>query len=86
MNTDMCSDAYGCTGRKCVSESEYHSKTGRIDDNEVINEWLEKKIVELDQYKEELGEELFNKIIRDDDSYDRDKMRQECVKHYTHAM
>ncbi|KAA2282970.1 hypothetical protein [Candidatus Nitrosocosmicus sp. SS] len=77
------SKAYGCTGDKCVPECKYYNRTGMIEDDKVIQEWMEKKtIVDLDQYKEELGEELFDKIIRDDDSYDRERMRQECIDHY----
>jgi hypothetical protein len=83
-DTILTSEIYGCTGVKCVPECKYYNKTGRIEDDQVINEWLEKTvIIDLDQYKEELGEELFNKIIRDDDSYDRDKMRRECIEYYT---
>lgn len=77
------SEIYGCTGGKCAPECKYYHKVGRIEDEEVINDWIRKTtIVDLDQYKEELGEELFNKIIRDD-SYDREKMRQECIDHYS---
>ena len=44
-------------------------------------------IVDLDQYKKELGEELFDKIMNhdedDEDSYDTEKMRQECTDYYS---
>jgi hypothetical protein len=82
-DTIPTSEVYGCTGDKCVPECNYYKKRGRIDDEEIIKNWLENTtVIDLDQYKEELGEELYNKIIQDDDSYDRDKMRQECIDYY----
>lgn len=81
-------DAYGCKPDQCVPECKYYKNNGRIEDEQVIKDWIENTtIIDLDQYKEELGEELFNKIRNydedDEKGYNRNKMRQECIEHYS---
>ena len=81
-------DTYGCKPESCVPECKYYKKGGMIDDDQVINEWRRNTtIVDLDQYRKELGEELYEKIMNYDDDdengYDRQKMRQECVEYYS---
>ncbi len=80
-------DAYGCKNGQCVPECKYYKKNGKIDDDQVIKKWIQNTdVIDLDQYKEELGEELFNKIMNygdDENGYDRDKMRQECTEYYS---
>lgn len=81
-------DTYGCKPESCVPECKYYKKGGKIDDDHVVKEWMENTtIVDLDQYRKELGEELYEKIMNYDDDdengYDRQKMRQECIEHYS---
>ncbi|MBA3750012.1 MAG: hypothetical protein H0X03_03810 [Nitrosopumilus sp.] len=53
-----------CTGEKCVLGCPYYDKNSRIGDEQVIREWMEDKdIVEIDDYRKELGKELIDSIL-----------------------
>jgi hypothetical protein len=53
-----------CTGTKCIGECRYYSEIGRIEDVEVILEWIEDmEIVEIEDYRRELGETLVDSIL-----------------------
>lgn len=55
-----------CTGQQCIPDCPYYDETGRIEDNQVSNEFVSStEIVDIDDYKEELGEETVESIVND---------------------
>lgn len=53
-----------CTGQQCVPDCPYYEENGRIGDEEVIEEFIEStEILELEDYKKELGNKLVNSIM-----------------------
>lgn len=57
-----------CTGTKCIRDCPYHDEIGRIEDDEIILEWIQDvEIVEIEDYRRELGETLVDSILT---SYD----------------
>ena len=57
-------EAKYCTGSKCIVDCAYYEENWEISDDQVVKEWIEDvDIVETDDYKKELGEEVVNSII-----------------------
>jgi hypothetical protein len=55
-----------CTGQQCIPDCPFYESTGRIDDVQLVEEFLNStEIVELEDYKKELGEELVNSIVNE---------------------
>jgi hypothetical protein len=55
-----------CTGEQCIQECPYYEENGRIEDEQVIEEFLEgTEIVEMEDYKKELGDELIDSIVKE---------------------
>ncbi len=53
-----------CTGQQCIPECPYYEVMGRIEDEQVIEEFVDgTRIIEIDDYKKELGEDLVNSIM-----------------------
>ena len=53
-----------CIGYQCVSGCPYYEENGRIEDEQVISEFIDStEILEVKDYKKELGEETVNSII-----------------------
>ncbi len=55
-----------CNGQQCIPDCLYYEENGRIEDDQVIREFVDStEILELEDYKKELGEELVQSIIND---------------------
>lgn len=55
-----------CTGFQCISDCPYFEENGRIEDDQVIEEFIDSvQILEIDDYKRELGEGLINSITKE---------------------
>ena len=53
-----------CNGNQCIPNCPYYEENGRIEDDQVIDDFIKSTgIVEIDDYKSELGEEMVNLII-----------------------
>lgn len=63
--TDRANAKY-CTGHQCIPDCLYYKEDGRIEDEQVNEEFIESThIVEIGDYKKELGEDIVNSIIED---------------------
>lgn len=48
-----------CTGHQCVPNCHYCGENGRIEDEQIVAEFIDStEILEIEDYKEELGEDL----------------------------
>jgi hypothetical protein len=57
-------EGYGCTKEQCVIACPYYKDTGRVNDNQVIEELFRNtKIVDVDDYRKELGNEIVDSIM-----------------------
>lgn len=55
-----------CTGYQCISDCPYYEENGRIENEQVVQEFIDStEILELEDYKKELGEGIVNSIIND---------------------
>jgi hypothetical protein len=55
-----------CTGYQCVPDCPYYEQNGRIEDEQVVKEFIDSsEILEIEDYKKELGEELIQSILND---------------------
>jgi hypothetical protein len=53
-----------CTGYHCIPDCPYYLENVRIEDEQVIDDFIQSTdIVEIDDYKKELGEDVVNSII-----------------------
>lgn len=53
-----------CTGQHCIRDCPYYEVKGTIEDEQVIEEFIyDVEILEIEDYKKELGEELVQSII-----------------------
>jgi hypothetical protein len=53
-----------CSGTKCVQECLYYKEKGRIEDDEVISEWIaDVEIMEMDDYRRELSDIIVDSIL-----------------------
>ena len=58
-----------CTGHQCIPECPYYTENGQIEDEQVIRECIEStEILEIEDYKKELGDELVQSIINERNS------------------
>jgi hypothetical protein len=54
-----------CTGQQCIPDCIYYEEIGRIEDKQVIEEFINStEILEIEDYKRDLGEELINSLIK----------------------
>jgi hypothetical protein len=54
-----------CTGHQCVPDCPYCKENGRIEDEQVVKEFIDSiQILEIEDYKKELGEELIESIMK----------------------
>ena len=52
-----------CDGHQCIPDCPYYGENGRIEDEQVIKEFIDStEILEVEDYKRELGEELVQSI------------------------
>lgn len=59
-------DAKYCTGYQCVPTCPYSGENGRIEDEQVMEEFLKgTEILEIKDYENQLGKELVQSIIND---------------------
>ncbi len=59
-------EAKYCTGNKCIVECPYYDEYGEINDDQVVKEWIEDvDIVEIDEYRKELGDEFVDSILNE---------------------
>jgi hypothetical protein len=62
-----------CLGQQCIRDCPYFEVNGRIEDEQVILEFIDStEIVEIEDYKNELGDILVNSIINLGDVLDTD--------------
>lgn len=55
-----------CTGHHCISGCPYYAENGRIEDEQVVKEFIDStEVLEIEDYKRELGEELVQSIINE---------------------
>jgi len=55
-----------CTGNQCIVSCPYHNENGRIEDEQIIKEFIDStEIVEIEDYKKELGEKMVDSIINE---------------------
>jgi len=55
-----------CDGHQCISDCPYYEENGRIEDEQVVKEFIDStEILEIEDYKKELGEELVQSIINE---------------------
>jgi hypothetical protein len=55
-----------CTGHQCIPDCPYYEENGRIEDEQVVKGFIDSTdILEVEDYKKELGEELVQSIIND---------------------
>jgi hypothetical protein len=55
---------YGCTKEQCVITCPYYKDTGSVSDNQIIEELFRNiKIVDVEDYRKELGNELVDSIM-----------------------
>lgn len=55
-----------CSGQQCIPNCPYYNENGRIEDDQVIKEFIDSiEIRELEDYKKELGEDIVNSIINE---------------------
>ena len=55
-----------CNGHQCIPDCPYYEENGRIEDDQVIIEFIDStEILEIEDYKKELGEELVHSIINE---------------------
>lgn len=55
-----------CTGEKCIPDCPYYAQTGEISDEQIIKEFdNDMDIVEIEDYKKELGEKVVQSIIKE---------------------
>jgi hypothetical protein len=55
-----------CNGDSCIADCPYYAKNGRIEDEQVISEFIDcTDIVELDDYKKDLGAAWVNSIVNE---------------------
>ncbi|HET6589196.1 MAG TPA: hypothetical protein VFG45_03420 [Candidatus Nitrosocosmicus sp.] len=53
-----------CTGQQCILDCPYYPEIGRIEDDQVIQEFLDiTEILEIEDYKKHLGNKLVTSII-----------------------
>ena len=61
-----------CTGYQCISDCPYYKENGRIEDEQVIHEFIESaEILEIEDYKIELGGDFVNSIINEWNSHEK---------------
>jgi hypothetical protein len=57
-------NAIYCTGQQCTPDCPFYESNGGIDDEELVEEFIDStNIVELEDYKHELGQPLVDSII-----------------------
>lgn len=62
---DRCRAKY-CTGLQCIPDCHFYEENGRIEDEQVVKEFIEStEIFEIEDYKKELGEEAVQSIINE---------------------
>lgn len=55
-----------CTGHQCIPECPYYEENGRIEDEQVVKEFIDStEIVEIEEYNSELGEEIVQSIMKE---------------------
>lgn len=55
-----------CTGQQCVPDCPYYEENGRIEDEKVVKDFVNTvEILEIEDYKKDLGENTVNSIIND---------------------
>ena len=55
-----------CDGHQCISDCPYYEENGRIEDEQVVKEFIDStEILGIEDYKKELGEELVRSIINE---------------------
>lgn len=55
-----------CNGQQCIPACPYYEENGRIEDDQVVKEFIDStEILEIEDYKKELGEELVEFIINE---------------------
>jgi hypothetical protein len=55
-----------CTGQQCVPDCPYYDERGKIEDEQVIADFLKEiEILEIEDYKKELGEDVVNSILKE---------------------
>ncbi|ALI34765.1 hypothetical protein NMY3_00553 [Candidatus Nitrosocosmicus oleophilus] len=55
-----------CNGEHCVPDCPFYEENGRIEDEQVVKEFIDNtEILEIDDYKRELGEEFVNSVLKD---------------------
>jgi hypothetical protein len=53
-----------CMGQQCIPDCPYYHEEERIQDEQVVNEFIDSaEILEIEDYKKELGRELVDSII-----------------------
>ena len=59
-----------CDGHQCIPDCPYYEENGRIEDEQVVNEFIDStEILEIEDYEKELGKELVQSIMNDWNSY-----------------
>ncbi len=57
-------EGYGCNKEQCVITCPYYKDMGRVNDNQIIEEFSRNiKIVDVGDYKKELGDDAIDSII-----------------------
>lgn len=57
-------EGYGCTKEQCVIKCPYYNHMGRVNDRQIIEEFFRNiKIVDVDDYRKELGNENVDSIM-----------------------
>jgi hypothetical protein len=55
-----------CTGQQCIPECPYYKENGRIEDEQVVKEFIDSIVIlEIEDHKKELGEDLVNSMINE---------------------
>ena len=55
-----------CDGHQCIPDCPYYAENGRIEDEQVIKEFIDStEILEIEDYKKELGEEWVSSIVNE---------------------
>lgn len=55
-----------CSGHQCIPDCTFYEENGRIEDGQVVKEFIDNTdIVEVEDYRKELGEELVYLIVHE---------------------
>ncbi len=55
-----------CNGEQCIPDCPYYEENGRIEDEQVVKEFIDStQILEIEDYEKELGEKLVQSIINE---------------------